>query len=669
MHNTPEDSARRSTPQRAAVSARDNAGFGDFFRYHGWLSPGIRLFRALSFQAKSAWISLAFLAPLVFTLFYLWSAADGLIGVTRSERQGITYSTLVLKGIKLAQLRRLAATTNPAALADAQAQERANFDALGAMQQQLGQAFNLDAAFRRASALQAPLQQAPVAATVPATFDAHSAYIDALLDLNNAIADGSQLSLDPDLDTYHMMNIAILRGPLLGEMVARIGNKGLMALQSGQLAPAQRDSLMEDVAIEKQLVKEIAASYQQGLAADSVAAASLDNQALSAAMKMQRDALKDQVLGPALGQDAAAYLALSNRAFEGVLVGQAQVSAELDRRLQARIDRLSATIRFQLAVALVFVLVACYLLLAFYKVMMGGLQEVAGHLQQITDGNLTTSPAPWGSDEAAQLMQTMGRMQTSLRNMVGIVIDSSASVQVASEEIAASSNDLSRRTEETAASLEETAASMEQIGGTVQHTAEAVKNAAAIVNDNARSASRGGAVMAQVVSTMNGIEQSSRKIEEITSVIDGIAFQTNILALNAAVEAARAGEQGRGFAVVASEVRHLAQRAASAAKEIKLLIGDSMQQVQAGATVAAEAATTIAVIVSNAARIDTLMADVASSTAEQAIGIAQVQRAMETLDASTQQNAALVEETAAASGTLSDQAHRLNEEISFFTLR
>lgn len=433
---------------------RGNAGFGDFFRYHGWLSPGIRLFRALSFQAKSAWISLAFLAPLVFALFYLWSAADGLIGVTRSERQGITYSTLVLKGVKLAQLRRLAATTNPAALADAdaQAQERANFDALQAMQQLLGKPFSLDAAFRRASELQAQLQQSPVAATMPATFDAHSAYIDALLDLNNAIADGSQLSLDPDLDTYHMMNIAILRGPLQAETVARIGNKGLMALQSGQLAPAQHDSLMEDVAIEQQLVKEIAASYQQGLAADSVAAASLDIKALSAALKAQRDALKEQVLGQALGQDAAAYLALSNRALDGVLAGQAQVSAELDRRLQARIDRLSATFRFQLAVALAFVLVACYLLLAFYKVMMGGLQEVAGHLQQITDGNLTTSPAPWGSDEAAQLMQTMGRMQTSLRNMVGIVIDSSASVQVASEEIAASSNDLSRRTEETAAS-------------------------------------------------------------------------------------------------------------------------------------------------------------------------------------------------------------------------
>lgn len=656
---------RKVAPQ----PVRGEAGFGDFFRYHGWLSPGIRLFRALSFQAKSAWISLAFLAPLIFALCYLWSAADGLIRVTSAERQGLTYSSLVVKGIKLAQLRRLAATTNPAALAGAQTQERANFDAMRAIQTQLGTAFNLEAAFRRASELHIQLQQSAVSPTQSATFDAHSAYIDVLLNLNIAIADGSQLSLDPDLDTYHMMNIAILRGPLQGEMVARIGNKGMMALISRQLAPYQRDSLMEDVAIQKQLVKEIAASYQQGLAADSVAAASLDIKALIAVMEAQREALKDQVLGKELSTDTPGYLALSNRVFDSVMAGQSTVAAELDGRLQARIDRLTATIRFQLAVALAFVLVACYLLLSFYKVMMGGLQEVAGHLQQITEGNLTTAPVPWGSDEAAQLMKTMGRMQTSLRNMVGIVIDSSSSVQVASEEIAAASNDLSRRTEETAASLEQTAASMEEIGSTVQHTAEAVKNAAAIVNNNAGSASRGGAVIAQVVSTMDGIQQSSRKIEEIISVIDSIAFQTNILALNAAVEAARAGEQGRGFAVVATEVRNLAHRSASAAKEIKVLIGDSMEQVRAGTTVAAEAATTIADIVSNAARIDTLMADVASSTAEQALGIAQVQRAMETLDTSTQQNAALVEETAAASGTLSDQAHRLNEEISFFKLR
>jgi methyl-accepting chemotaxis protein len=227
---------------------------------------------------------------------------------------------------------------------------------------------------------------------------------------------------------------------------------------------------------------------------------------------------------------------------------------------------------------------------------------------------------------------------------------------------------LSRRTEDTAASLEKTAASMEQISATVDHTAEAIRHAASLVKDNAAAASRGGVVIAQVVATMDAIEGASRKIEEITSVIDGIAFQTNILALNAAVEAARAGEQGRGFAVVASEVRNLAQRAATAAREIKGLIGDSMAQVGAGGLVAAEAAATIADIVASATTIDGLMGDVARSTGEQSAGIAQVSKAIEALDQSTQQNAALVEQTAAASGTLSDQARKLNEEIAFFKL-
>ena len=648
--------------------SRKRLAIGGFFQYHGWLSPGIRLFRSLSFQAKSTWISLAFLAPLALALFYLWSAAESQINATASERLGLTYSDLVVKNLRIAQLRRLAATTRPNELPTAQAQERDNFEAVSKLQEKMGKQFSLDAAFSHVRQLHDQLQAQPVAANAQATFNAHSVYIDALLELNSAIADGSQLSLDPDLDTYHMMNIGILRGPMLDEMIARLRGKGMIALLTQELLPEQRDGLFEDMALQEQMVKEIVASYQQGLAADGIAAASFDLKAIIAATKAQRDALHQQVLGKELGKDAPAYLALSNHALDVTVDGQTRVAAELDRRLQVRIDHITAALRYQMAVSIAFVLLACYLLLAFYKVMMGGLQEVAGHLEQITQGNLTTAPEPWGRDEAAMLMRTMGRMQVSLRQMVGIVIDSSSSVQVASEEIASASLDLSRRTEDTAASLERAAASMEEIGSTARHTAEAVKHAATIVGENTRAATRGGEVISQVVLTMNGIQQSSKKIEEIISVIDSIAFQTNILALNAAVEAARAGEQGRGFAVVATEVRNLAHRSATAAKEIKVLIGDSMQQVKAGNTVAAEAGATIAEIVSNASRIDSLMADVAASTAKQTSGIAQVQHAMETLDQSTQQNAALVEETAAASGTLSDQAQRLNEEISFFKL-
>jgi methyl-accepting chemotaxis protein len=302
-------------------------------------------------------------------------------------------------------------------------------------------------------------------------------------------------------------------------------------------------------------------------------------------------------------------------------------------------------------------------------VMMGGLREVSGHLEEITRGNLTTSPVPWGSDEAAQLMVTMGNMQNSLRRIVGIVLQGSNQVQVASEEIASASNDLSARTEQTAASLEETAASMEQIASTVKQTADTVNGAMAIVRENATVATRGGEVMGQVVSTMEGIQASSKKIGEIIGVIDGIAFQTNILALNAAVEAARAGEQGRGFAVVATEVRALAGRSAAAAKEIKSLIGASIEQVEQGNRIAADAGATIREIVTNADKINGLMTQISTATREQSAGVAQVGTAVHELDRSTQQNASLVEETSAASGTLSEQASRLAREVSFFKLR
>jgi methyl-accepting chemotaxis protein len=336
--------------------------------------------------------------------------------------------------------------------------------------------------------------------------------------------------------------------------------------------------------------------------------------------------------------------------------------------LQARIDHLGARVGFQLAISLAFVALAAYLMLSFYRVMMGGLREVSGHLEEITRGNLTTCPKPWGRDEAAQLMVTMGAMQASLRRIVGLVLQSSRQVQSASEEIASASQDLSGRTEQTAANLEETASSMEQISSTVKQTADTVDGAMTIVRDNASAATRGGDVIGQVVTTMERIHASSNKIGEIIGVIDSIAFQTNILALNAAVEAARAGEQGRSFAVVATEVRALAGRSAMAAKEIKTLITSSIEQVEHGNRIAAHAGTTVREIVTNADKIAGLMNEISTATREQSAGVGQVGSAVQELDRSTQQNAALVEQTAAAAGSLSEQAGRLAEEVSFFRL-
>lgn len=318
-----------------------------------------------------------------------------------------------------------------------------------------------------------------------------------------------------------------------------------------------------------------------------------------------------------------------------------------------------------LAVAL---LIAGYLFLSFYRVMDGGLKETRRHLRAMTDGDLTTTPFPWGNDEAAQLMLELRAMQHSLRNIVTSVRGSSESIVHSSSEIASASMDLSSRTEETAANLEQSASSMEEISSTVKHTADNVRQAAALAADNSRAAVSGGAVIAEVVSTMDDINNSSKKIGDIIGVIDGIAFQTNILALNAAVEAARAGDQGRGFAVVASEVRSLAQRSAQAAKEVKILISSSVEKVESGSRVANDAGGTMTELVANAQRMNDLLAEISTAAAEQSSGVSQVGLAVNELDRMTQQNAALVEETAAAAAALNDSAIGLANEVSRFKL-
>jgi methyl-accepting chemotaxis protein len=309
-----------------------------------------------------------------------------------------------------------------------------------------------------------------------------------------------------------------------------------------------------------------------------------------------------------------------------------------------------------------------YLFFSFYKVIQGGLNETRRHLRAMTDGDLTATPAPWGRDEAAELMRDLAAMQDSLRRMVSGVRRSSNQIVHSSDEIASGAMDLSARTEQAAANLEESAASMEEISTTVTSSAEHTAEASSLARQNARHAEEGGRVMRDVVQTMERIRASSARIAEIIGTIDGISFQTNILALNAAVEAARAGEQGRGFAVVAGEVRMLAQRSAEAAREIKSLISHSVEQVESGAAIVSRAGETITQIVDGSSRVDQLLGDVAQAAREQSLGIAQIGQAVQELDRATQQNAALVEETAAAAASMKSQADHLVTEVSRFVL-
>ena len=288
--------------------------------------------------------------------------------------------------------------------------------------------------------------------------------------------------------------------------------------------------------------------------------------------------------------------------------------------------------------------------------------------EQVRDGDLATRTADTARDEISPLLQALGEMQQSLSSVVGSVRSNAESVATASAQIAQGNQDLSGRTEQQASALQQTAATMEELGTTVRSNADSAKQANQLAQGASTVAAQGGEVVGQVVSTMQGISDSSRKIGDIIGVIDGIAFQTNILALNAAVEAARAGEQGRGFAVVAGEVRTLAQRSAEAAREIKSLIGRSVEQVEQGTELVGRAGQTMGEIVNSIQRVSDIVAEITSASVEQSSGVQQVGQAVTQMDQATQQNAALVEESAAAAESLRSQAQALVQAVAVFKL-
>jgi len=344
---------------------------------------------------------------------------------------------------------------------------------------------------------------------------------------------------------------------------------------------------------------------------------------------------------------------------------------EMEKRLaQGGYDSANAAFGRIVAILLIILLVALCssvgIALFMSRVIVRPLKKAIAAAESIAAGDLTSQIVVVGRDETGELLQALKDMNDSLKKIVGEVRTGAEGIVSGSKEIATGNADLSQRTEEQASSLEETASSMEELTSTVKQNAENAKQANQLALGASQVAVKGGAVVGQVVETMSSINESSKKIVDIISVIDGIAFQTNILALNAAVEAARAGEQGRGFAVVATEVRNLAQRSAAAAKEIKALIGDSVDKVGAGTKLVDEAGKTMEEIVSSVKRVTDIMSEITAASQEQSAGIEQVNQAITQMDEVTQQNAALVEEAAAAAESLEEQAQNLEVAVAVF---
>ncbi len=373
------------------------------------------------------------------------------------------------------------------------------------------------------------------------------------------------------------------------------------------------------------------------------------------------------------GDTAAAETTLQSKMLPASDAYVAAIS-ELAKYQKLRVDEASAEIKQALASAealsLMLLLVAATVAVTagwlITRSITAPLRGTIAVTERIAGGDLSQTVHADGRDETADMQRSLARMQEALASLVGNVRSSSDSIGTASVQIASGNLDLSSRTEQTASNLQQAASSLEQLTGTVSQTADSARTANQLAASASEAAGRGGAVVNEVVSTMDEINTSSKRIADIIGTIDGIAFQTNILALNAAVEAARAGEQGRGFAVVASEVRNLAQRSAEAAKEIKQLIQASVERVENGSRLVQQAGTVMGDIVGSVQRVTDVIGEISAATSEQTTGLRQVNEAVAQLDQMTQQNAALVEESAAAAESLAEQSRKLTGVVGAF---
>ena len=645
------------------------------FRVVNWgvWSPAAGLMRKLRFPGKMALISAAFMLPLVWLLSSFLVGAFGNMNVTAQERQGVAFNQAVY--------RLLEASDHWRYVVRSQAYGEAGLDAAAARQdfdQQLAEVRKLSQPVMTDWAL-APLWSridqdlAAVPGAAGATPD--SLYT-AMTQLSRSVGallpqavDQSGLALDPELPSYYLMSATLMRGPEIIRATAELRGLAGGALRAGRIEPAAlahmadlRSVIAHEMAKAKEDLGKVRAAEP-----DLSQRLMLEAPVATAAFMQQIDTLFPPGSAAVQG-DAKAVIGQANQTLT-VQYRQVQTNlGVLDQLLARREAQLWTQLWANLAVAAASLMLALFLAMGFYRSMFGGFKALRRHLMAISMGDLRVEINGKGRDEVSDLLREVGYMQASLRETVQQVQGASDSVVTASMEIATGTSDLSSRTEAAAAALEESSAALEQTTSSVEHTAESARQASAIAVDNARVAERGGAVMQNVVQTMERIQASSRKINDIIGVIDGIAFQTNILALNAAVEAARAGEQGRGFAVVAGEVRTLAQRSASAAKEIRGLIVSSVSDVDSGMQVVRSAGESMHEIVSHADQVRLLLDEVANGTREQSMGIGQIGQAVQDLDRNTQANATLVDQTAVAAASQRTAAVRMAAQVDEFRL-
>ena len=631
-------------------------------------------FKHLSIGRKFA-VAFAFTLPMLAVPTAMLVRANlAAIDIARTQSEGMSHAGDALRAIQFTQQHRAYSAGMLGGVAGMDAQRQAKQSEVVQALAKLAAEHGREPALAAKTADVQKRWQALAAAVAgknlePAASNAqHAELVREEMELLRMVVDKARLSMDSEPATHHALRAVLEDLPRLTESLGRTRALGATLLQQHEATPldvAQLAGLLAAARVQQ-------ADVRYAFAQSAAQGASHSGAAFTAAMEAANQAVKlaeEKILrADSLDYAPADYIARMTKAIDSQFalmdVGFEWLDSVLAERVAARRHELAL---LALAIAL-FGAAAIGLALAVVRGTTRALARALTMARAVASGDLSCTIAAESRDEAGQLLDALAAMNQSLARVVAEVRGSSENIATGSAQIATGNADLSQRTEQQASSLQQTAASMEELGATVRHNASTAQQATAVVAQASAAARRGGEVVTQVVGTMNEISASSKKISDIIGVIDSIAFQTNILALNAAVEAARAGEQGRGFAVVASEVRSLAQRSAGAAREIKALITASGERVEAGSRLVTEAGTAMSDIVAQVARVDSLIGEISDASQQQATGIGEVGEAVTQLDSVTQQNAALVEESAAAADSLSQQAARLVQAVGVFRL-
>lgn len=640
-------------------------------------SPAVRLMARMTVSRKLLLLAVLFVVPLSGALYAVFGAKVHAIASTRSELAGLTLVQEALEFMAQVQVRRGASASVLSGnesfrpmfdAADGKAAER--FAQLDKHAQDAGNREIADATTKLGVGWQA-LRRQKLDGGVAPLFAAHTDMVKQTRIYLSDVADLSSLALDPDGASYYLINLLVSPMPRLAETAAISRGRGAAIISQGGFFNASQQA--ELAALADQL-RDAAEGVRRD--AERVVRASPEHRAAveqAVARLAAVDAFQATITSRMLREggitiEAKPYFDEGTAAIGAVLAANSAFAVTTRAMLEQRVARDIAQLAWLAGIALLAVGLALYLFIGFSRGMNGAVTEIGQAIDRISAGDLSVSLTTGGRDELSAIKHHLGTLLGSWRDVIRETRIGAENVLVAAQQIAQGNQDLSGRTEQQASALQQTAASMEEMTAIVKQNAENAGHASRLVAEASALAVNGGAAVARVRDTMEGIQADSRRVVDIIGVIDGIAFQTNILALNAAVEAARAGENGKGFAVVAAEVRSLAQRSASSAKEIKALISQSADRIESGFALAHEARETIGTMVSAVDRVNTMTVEISSASSEQSGGIAQVSQAVSQMDQATQQNAALVEEAAAAAHALTEQAMRMERSVAAFRL-